>query len=191
MWEGQRQLRETENDIKINLLLLIFTEKKSFVHHHHRNWRVWVEELSTYDIEFTVSRSTVVFQQFSGIQRFRSHIYIYDWNRIVTGKDLNEIRQSLFRAIDPNFMQFDAKNFTVIQKSATWSAKWNTIKMYIGRLKHNFTLNLTDVCRSIWHLHAGSSRRYVLKFLDLYKKGKVTQWHTCAGTEVSSKPFVT
>lgn len=78
MWEGQRQLRETENDIKINLLLLIFTEKKSFVHHHHRNWRVWVEELSTYDIEFTVSRSTVVFQQFSGIQRFRSHIYIYD-----------------------------------------------------------------------------------------------------------------
>lgn len=84
MWEGQRHPLETENDIEINLLLFIFTEMKSSVRHHHRNWRVWVEELSTYDIEFTIYRSTVIFQRFSGIQRFTSLFYICDENRIVS-----------------------------------------------------------------------------------------------------------
>jgi hypothetical protein len=83
-WEGKRHPPETENDIKINLLPFIFTEKESSVLHHHRHWRVWVEELSTYDIELTISRSTLVFERFSGIQRFTNLFHVYDESRIVS-----------------------------------------------------------------------------------------------------------
>lgn len=119
MWEGQRHPLETENDIKINLLLFIFTEKESSVLHHHRNWRVLVEELSNMTSN---SQSLVPQQYFDSSLAFRDlrSFFIRMMKTELYYRKRFKLNSS--NSISSHLSKLHAircKKFTAIQNSAT------------------------------------------------------------------------